>query len=247
MTIPRLIFELFSASYLTGPEIVDHSEIYDILVTGGYLNISKKILTKKDIEDNQLDYKKMMVEAFNNSDILAEGYNPLLITHGGVIIVKKEHSRLIAAKDEKIIEKEARNFLSKAKVRSSHFGVHYNNLYGTIKEPNEEEAIIIYTFCTYSEAPKRVLESTIKALKDEEERKKLQSKKSKIMSIQIDDLYEDDSYVELETSIEDYDLSKDSLLDSLLDDHQTKLSVVNTDIDDFEIDDLEGLLNAKKA
>lgn len=212
MMIPRLILELFSASYLTGPEIVDHSEIYDVLVTGGYLNISKKILHLNESSSWSDDFKTMMNEAFQNSDILAEGYNPIMMTHGGVIIIKRENSKIMTAKDEKLLERAAREYMATAKVRTNHFGVHYNNLFGTIKAPDDQESIIIYTFCIYAEAPKRILEATRKAVEDEKERQELQSKKSDLMSLDILNLLDSKDECNFDTDIKSFKLTDVNLL-----------------------------------
>lgn len=239
MIIPRLIIELFSASYLTGPEIVDHSEIYDVFVTGGYLNISKKILKISESLTGNKDYKKMMEDAFQNSDILAEGYNPIMMTHGGVIIVKRENSKIMTSKDEKYLERAAREYMAKAKVRTNHFGVHYNNLFGTIKEPEDNENIIIYTFCIYAEAPKRILESTKKAVEDEKERKKLQSQRSEILDLDISGLLDEGNNVNTNLNIDDFNLADVDLLGN---ESNGKDDNESDKVIDLKIEDLDNVI-----
>lgn len=166
VTVANTITEIVGALSLTGPQIVDSSELMDVFTTPSFLLVGKKIITENDLSDDDASIKKTVKDLLSNSNVLVDGYDEKYIKALAVIIVKQANSKTLKPAHEILYTRAINQQLQeyKAIAAAPHIGYHYMSKPQQKENESLSDKVFMYSFIANKKMPKRILKMSQEAL-----------------------------------------------------------------------------------
>lgn len=259
--VGRIMTEMNGAIMLHGSEKFDKSEILDIWTLPAMLNFGKMKIDrvptfsksgKYTLKEEKAYFDKLIDDALTKHNVFADGYDIKYAYNPGVIILKKNNSKILTDRQAQILRDCMRNKIKDSLAQKDHFGIHTLETTGTYKHESQNDEVIIYIMLPFIKLPKRI-ENMVNSVKEQVAAKEVIMSDYKEVDL-LDDMTsfdviaatteEDDDFGDLDK----LDLSKLGSSDTTLDDDE--LSSVfkkeeeeeeNDDEDLFELPDFDTL------